>query len=400
MNKIYPVKMKKHLKALLLSCILFVAAIPAANAGYIAGSGAVACGGNGYYSFYSFDWNYNCYGMSWTMYRPDGTTAYGYGSSFAANVGNVAGTATIYASGWCYNSYGQSIYESGAYYTSVGSGKLPTPGSISGSSHRCNNSTGTYSISAVSGASSYTWQVPSGWKINGSSTTSLTTSSTSVSITTPTSGSGSGTVKVRANGSGCTGPSDFRSRTVRYGAQTPVLYGPSSVSPNAFYDYYTSGVGLSNFVWTVPSGWTVYGSGSSIGVVPSLNSGYVEVRATSCGVTRSDYIYVNSSNNGGCDMLRLPEPCIAPYRASDELPAGVTISVFPNPVATQATVQLAQGQDITTLRVLNQLQQVVFEAKPNTNKTTVDLSKFDNGMYFIQVNGGEGELTQRVLVQH
>lgn len=393
--------MKRNLKALLLSCFLLVAAIPAANAGYISGTGAASCGGYGSYYFYSFDYNYNCYGMSWTMYRPDGTIAAGYGSSFFANVGNTPGVATINASGWCYNQYGQSVFESGYYSTVVGNGKLATPGSISGSAHRCNNVSATYSIGAVSGAVSYTWQVPSGWKINGNSVTSFTTTSTSVSITAPASGSGSGSVKVRANGSGCTSSSDFRTKTVKYGPQSPVISGPTSVSPNSFWSYFASGTGLSNFSWTVPTGWQIYGNGSSyIDVIPSLNSGYVEVSATSCGQTRSDYVYVTSSNNGGCNYLRLPEPCLEPYRAGEDLPAGLVISVFPNPVAAQASVQLAQGQTIGQIRVLNQLQQVVFEAKPNTNKATVDMSQFDNGMYFIQVNGGEGELTQRVLVQH
>ena len=392
--------MKTSLKALVLSAILMIAAIPAANAGYIIGTGSASCGGTASYSFYTYDWNFSCISISWSMSRPDGTTAYGYGPSFGANVGNTPGTATIWASGWCDNwQTGQSIYEFASYYTSVGSGKLATPGTISGASHRCNNGSATYSIGSVSGASNYTWQVPSGWKINGNSTTSLTTNSTSVTITVPASGSGSGSVKVRANGSGCSSPSDFRSKTVSFGPQTPIIYGPGNVSASGLYTYSISGSGFSNINWSAPTGWQIYGSGSSITASPSFASGYITVSATSCGVTRSNSKYVNVSFDD-CRYLRLPEPCLEPFRAGDELPEGVTISVFPNPVASQATVKLARGQNITTLRVLNQLQQVVLEAKPNSNETTVDLSKFDNGMYFIQVNGGEGELTQRVLVQH
>jgi hypothetical protein len=68
---------------------------------------------------------------------------------------------------------------------------LATPAAISGPSSLCEGSTGTYSISAVSGATSYTWAVPSGSTINsGQGTTSITV----------TAGNISGSVTVYATG--------------------------------------------------------------------------------------------------------------------------------------------------------------------------------------------------------
>jgi hypothetical protein len=67
------------------------------------------------------------------------------------------------------------------------------PNSISGPASVAANTSYTYSISAVSGATSYTWSIPSGW--SGSST------STSISVTTNTTTSG--TVSVVANVNGC-----------------------------------------------------------------------------------------------------------------------------------------------------------------------------------------------------
>jgi len=67
-------------------------------------------------------------------------------------------------------------------------GSIPaTPGAIGGSTSVCNGSTNTYSVSPVSGATSYTWTLPSGWM----------GSSTSNSITA-TAGN-SGTLSVTAN---------------------------------------------------------------------------------------------------------------------------------------------------------------------------------------------------------
>jgi RHS repeat-associated protein len=70
------------------------------------------------------------------------------------------------------------------------------PGAISGATTVCSGSTYTYSISPVTGASSYSWTIPSG--ASGSSTTN------SINITF---GSNPGTVSVKANSSlGCSSP--------------------------------------------------------------------------------------------------------------------------------------------------------------------------------------------------
>jgi hypothetical protein len=75
-----------------------------------------------------------------------------------------------------------------------------TPASISGSATPCINTVNTYSCPAVFGATSYTWQVPTGWVIQSGQGTS--------SITVLCNGT-SGNVRVRTNNA-C-GNSTFRS---------------------------------------------------------------------------------------------------------------------------------------------------------------------------------------------
>ena len=82
-----------------------------------------------------------------------------------------------------------------------------TPGAISGNTIICSGSTNTYSITEVSGATSYTWTLPSGW--TGSSTTN--------SIIT-TASSADGTISVTANNSCGSSAAQILAVTV-----TPVL---------------------------------------------------------------------------------------------------------------------------------------------------------------------------------
>ncbi|MFN8323450.1 MAG: T9SS type A sorting domain-containing protein [Chitinophagales bacterium] len=65
-----------------------------------------------------------------------------------------------------------------------------TPGVISGPAVACATTSNTYSIAAVSGATSYTWTVPAGWTITSGQGT------TSVNVT---AGANAGTISVKAN---------------------------------------------------------------------------------------------------------------------------------------------------------------------------------------------------------
>jgi hypothetical protein len=87
----------------------------------------------------------------------------------------------------------QTIHGGGGYYDVFVSklcfGTIPTqPGAISGNTSVCAGTTQTYYVAAVSGATSYSWTLPSGWR--GTSTTNSITA---------TIGSNGGNITVTAN---------------------------------------------------------------------------------------------------------------------------------------------------------------------------------------------------------
>jgi hypothetical protein len=105
--------------------------------------------------------------------------------------------------------WGYSVYELEVYGTS-GCTLPAQPGTISGNTTVTSGSSNTYSIASVSGATSYTWTLPSGW--SGSSTTTSITS---------TAGSAGGTISVKANNA-C-GASAVRTLAVTVGSSTTNL---------------------------------------------------------------------------------------------------------------------------------------------------------------------------------
>ncbi len=101
----------------------------------------------------------------------------------------------------------------------------------------------SFSVPFLTCATGYTWNIPSGWAVSGSSTTN--------SITLIPSGSNGGTLTVTANQSGCSLQASF---TIGYSdppAPTPVFNsGPDLLCVNISSNYSVAAIsGISNFQW-------------------------------------------------------------------------------------------------------------------------------------------------------
>lgn len=157
----------------------------------------------------------------------------------------------------------------------------PQPGTISGNTAVCQGATVTYSVTAVSGATSYSWALPNGW--SGSSATN--------SITL-TAGSTAGSISVTAINA-C-GNSNARSLNVTVnpvpgspGAITKTG-GSKAVCPGETRTFKTTGVNNVSYNWTVPAGAIITSGQGSKTIIVQFNSnfsgGNISVAATnSCG---------------------------------------------------------------------------------------------------------------------
>ena len=119
-----------------------------------------------------------------TSYRwsiPNGWTGNSTTNSIAVTSGNAGGNISVVA----INSCGESVARSLA--VTIG-GSLPAqPGDMSGSSILCQGQSQTYSVTSISGATSYSWSLPGGW-----------TGSSKTNTITVTAGAAGGTLSVRA----------------------------------------------------------------------------------------------------------------------------------------------------------------------------------------------------------
>jgi uncharacterized protein (TIGR02145 family) len=167
----------------------------------------------------------------------------------------------------------------------------PSPGTITGNNSPCENAIGeVYSISAVTGATTYNWGVPAGASItNGQGTTSITV----------TFGTTSGVVNVSAGNACGNSQSRFISITLNSIPSTP-----GTITGTQNPCQYETGVpysinavtGATSYNWTVPSGATVAsGQGTTAITVDFGDSdGNIGVRAENvCGNSNYQELKIN-----------------------------------------------------------------------------------------------------------
>jgi hypothetical protein len=285
-----------------------------------------------------------------------------------------SGTVSVTANSSCGSSSAKSL--------SVAS-KTATPGTISGTTtNLCGGGTFTYSITAVSGATSYTWSAPSGCSFSGSS------SGASVSLIVP-AGFVSGTLSVVANNA-C-GASTAKTLSLTGTPSSPTtLTGPTSVCPSTTGHVFTTAAvtGATNYVWTVPTGATITSGSSSNSITVNWGTiaGSVTVKSgNACGINstaKTLAVALSTCRIGESEM------------ESEDASTVAEIKLYPNPLNSFFTLEITSDQINTqAIRITDMLGKILInESKsltPGTNTFIYNLSDYASGLYMVTVSNNE-----------
>jgi PKD-like domain/Metallo-peptidase family M12/Secretion system C-terminal sorting domain len=246
-----------------------------AQPGAISGNTSVCAGSLQTYTISSVSGATN---YTWTL--PSGWTGTSTTTSITITASSSSGTISVRANNSCGTSSART--------KSISILSVPNqPGTMTGNASACQSTSQVYSVGSISGATSYTWTLPSGW--TGSSTTNSITATT---------GSNSGTISVRANNACGSGTARTKSVTVTSAPVQPGnISGNTSVSPASVQTYSISPVaGATSYSWTLQSGWTGSSTNTSITVTVGVTSGNIFVTATNnCGNSPMRSLFINMS---------------------------------------------------------------------------------------------------------
>jgi PKD-like domain len=235
--------------------------------GAISGTATICTGSSNTYSITAVS---GATSYTWTL--PSGWTGTSTTASITATASSTSGNISVTASNAC----GTSAAASKAIVVST-TPTPATPGAISGTTTICSGSSNTYSISAVSGATSYTWTLPGGW--TGTSTTTSITATAS-----PTAGN----ITVTASNVCGTSAASSQAIVVNVIPPTPgAISGTATICSGSSNTYSIAAVsGATSYTWTLPSGWTGTSTTASITATASPTSGNVTVTASNaCGTS-------------------------------------------------------------------------------------------------------------------
>jgi len=268
-----------------------------------------------------------------------------------------------------------------------GGTKPSQPGTISGQNiNICGTNTFTFSISSVTGATSYTWTAPAGLSIVSNSGTSIGIKNANSAFTT------SGILSVKANNS-C-GSSAARNLTLFAVAQDPgTITGSTSVAAKAGNVKYnvTNRSGIT-FNWSVPTGATITsGQGTNvIRVKFGTTSGNVSVfLSNTCGQTATSSLAVTV---GGALAAQSVQTITA---VKDYL------KIYPNPTSSVATLEFnaekgSKYQIVVTDVVGKPIITTSGVAGATANTLQLDMNKHAAGMYLVTLITAEGAKTAKL----
>ncbi|MCU0359623.1 MAG: T9SS type A sorting domain-containing protein [Bacteroidia bacterium] len=226
---------------------------------------------------------------------------------------------------------------------------------ISGPNSLCSGtSNSAYSITAVPGATLYTWTLPAGWSGSGNS---------NVIYTTPMN---SGNISVSASNSCGISPTQninvnvFPLPNISVTTSHPFLCSGEAASLNA--------TGANTYTWSTGT------TGSNLIVAPLVTTVYI---VTGTDANNCSNMFTITQNVDEC--LSINE---APTEVLDY------ISVSPNPFGNSFSITNNSPYIIEyDIRIFNALGALVHSSHIQEKSVSIDLSTNSSGIYFIQVSG-------------
>lgn len=270
--------------------LLPVSLLPGAS-GVISGPTSACQGATGV--IYTVPTIANATGYSWTLPPGASITAGANTNSITVSFSNSATDGSIDVNGT--NGCGSGSSSSALVFTID---SLPvTPGAIAGTFTVCPGDTVQYSVADVPYASTYSWTLPAGASILGSSNTASVTVVYAINAT-------SGNISVKGLNACGNGNNSSAAITVNpLPDPATAILGSNSVCAGsaATISYFVSAIpNASSYVWTLPSGFSIQsGAGTNainVGTSPTASSGLVMVQGSNgCGTGTASTLSVTVS---------------------------------------------------------------------------------------------------------
>lgn len=92
--------------------------------------------------------------------------------------------------------------------------------------------------------------------------------------------------------------------------------------------------------------------------------------------------------------------CVASIGSIAKLDNNNTPTIYPNPANTILNIDFKNIDETVEITIVDVLGRTHINKKNQVNLTSIDLTNFPDGIYFIHIKGQNTNSTQKILVQH
>ena len=320
--------------------------------------------------------------MTYSVVAVPGATSYTWTAPTNATIVSGQGTNSIvlsvasnFTSGTLSVRAVSSCGQSAARSTSLSKNPL-IPSAMTGPvNNLCGGGQFTYSVSAVAGAVSYNWTVPSGCTI-------VTNSGNSIVMNVPSTFT-TGTISVTAV-NGCGGTSTRSVSLTRLPGTPASIAGPTSVCPNQVgVNFTTPAVTGVTQSWTAPTGATITGGQGTTSMTCNWGTaaGSVSVRSVNaCGQSAA----LSRSVTLATCMEEVPSDLLEELK----------LEVYPNPNSGQFTIRTNQAGEYQLLNSVGQTVELFNLG--GSGSFSKDFAGLTSGVYYVR--NTSLSLIQRIVV--
>jgi hypothetical protein len=125
----------------------------------------------------------------------------------------------------------------------------------------------------------------------------------------------------------------------------------------------------------------------------------VDVICNTNGFADIVYYYATimvASNDPDMPMVEVPVT-LGLVGINNDIYQDAYIMMYPNPA--KNLVNISTNYELSTVTIINQLGQVVYNQQVTGSAVQVNTSQLQKGIYFVKVNSVAGESTQKLIIQ-
>jgi hypothetical protein len=308
------------------------------------------------------------------------------------------------------------------------------PGAISGNTLICLGSTNVYSVAAVSGAASYTWNLPGGW--SGASITNTISALSNISggVISVAAKNGCGEsaysiINVNANPSPAITISSENTTICKGNSTTLLASGATTYTWN-------SGVTSSNILVTptITTSYTVIGTNSvgckssAVKTVTVTNNPLPNISVAGPGFScpgqtvnlasngASTYTWepgtltgffvsvsptittaytVTGTDGNGCINSTIYTQTVSACQGIYESAENNNVGLFPNPVKNKVTISGLEHNSV--IEIYNVSGAMIFSHSTSENAVEIDMSKYESGVYLVRIKYSDKSILKKLV---